>query len=69
MTTSGTTNDEWYDEWQQVTLNDSKWQQITMSNNKVQQAVTNENSTAHFKEWMIAILSMTKNRCTTLTDG
>ena len=45
MTTSGTTNDEWYDEWQQVTLNDSKWQQITMSNNKVQQAVTNENST------------------------
>ena len=42
---------------------------MTMSDSEGQQAVTNENSTVHFKEQMIAILSMTKNRFTTSTDG
>ena len=42
---------------------------MTMSGSEGQQAVTNENSTVHFKEQMIVILSMTKNRCTTSTDG
>ena len=50
--------DEWYIEWQQVTTNDNEWynewQQVTKSGKK------NENDTVNFKEWMIAILTMTK---------
>ena len=50
--------DEWYNEWQQVTTNENewynKWQQVTTS------GTTIENGTVHFKEWMIAILTMTK---------
>ena len=50
--------DKWYNEWQQVTKNDNEWY------NKLQQVTTsgtmNENGTVHFKEWMIAILTMTK---------
>ena len=49
--------DEWYNEWQQVTTNDNEWynewQQVTTS------GTMNENSTVHFKEWMIAFLTMT----------
>ena len=51
MKTSGTTNDnEWYNEWQQVTMNDNEWQQMTM----------NKNDTIYFKEWMIVIPSITR---------
>ena len=40
-----TTNDnEWYNEWQQVATS----------------GTTNENGTVHFKEWVIAIITMTK---------
>ena len=49
---------KWYIEWQQVTTNDNEWynewQQVTAS------GTTNENGTVHFKEWMIAIPTMTK---------
>ena len=37
-----------------VTTNDSEWQWVTPS------GTTNENGTVHFKEWMIAILSIAK---------
>ena len=61
MKTSVTTSDsKWYSEWQRVvqqmksgTMSDNEWQRVTAS------AKINENSTAHFKEWMIVILSMT----------
>ena len=64
-------DNEWCNEWQRVvqrvTMNDNKWQQVTKSDNKWQlvtasasSGTTNENGTVHFKEWMIAILSMTK---------
>ena len=46
-----TTSDK---EWERLTTNDNEWQRVTVS------GTTIENSTAHFKEWMIAILSMTK---------
>ena len=40
MTTSGTMNDnEWYNEWQQVTTNDNEWQQMTMSDSEWQKVV------------------------------
>ena len=66
-----TSDNEWYNEWQGVTTNDNEWQrvvqQVTKSDNEWQQiarsdgsATTNENGTVHFKEWMIAVLSMTK---------
>ena len=50
--------DEWYIERHEVTTNDkeqyNEWQQVTAS------GTTNENDTVHFKEWMAAILTMTK---------
>ena len=57
-----TTNDnEWYNEWQRMAMSgaasDKEWQQIAMSDSI---GTTNENGTVHFKEWMIAVLSMTK---------
>ena len=72
MATSGTTSDN---EWQRVkqrmttsgTTSDNKWQWVTTitANNNEWQWVTEsgkeeENSTVHFKEWMIAIFSMTE---------
>ena len=68
MTTIGTMSDN---EWQRVTTNDNEWQRVIQrvraSDNKWQlvtasdsSGTTNENGTVHFKEWMIAILSMTK---------
>ena len=69
MTTIGTTSDnEWQrvvqwtttsdtmsdNEWQRVTTNDNKWQRVTKS------GTTNKNGTVYFKEWVIAILSITK---------
>ena len=48
-----------------MTKNDNEWY------NKLQQVTTsgtmNENGTVHFKEWMIAILTMTKTN--TLLQG
>ena len=41
-------------EGQRVTTNDNEWQRVATS------GATNENGTVHFKEGMIAILSMTK---------
>ena len=41
-------------EWERVTTNDNEWKRVKAN------GTTNENSTVHFKEWMIAILSMTK---------
>ena len=59
--------DEWHIEWQWMTTNANEWQRMTTSDNKCQSVTasdssgtTNEYSTVHFKEWMIAILSMTK---------
>ena len=72
VTTSGTTSDN---KWQPMTTSDNewfnKWQRVTTSNttsdNKSQwvpasdsSGTTNENGTVHFKEWMIAVLLMTK---------
>ena len=62
MTTSGTASDnEWQWVVQQVIKSDNElykeWQQIAMSDSI---GTTNENGTVHFKEWMIAVLSMTK---------
>ena len=55
---------EWYNKWQRVTAsnttsdkNDNKRQWVTASDSS---GTTNENGTVHFKEWMIAVLSMTK---------
>ena len=41
-------------EWQRVTTNDSEWQLVT------KKGTTSKNATLYFKEWMIAILSITK---------
>ena len=62
MTTSGTASDnEWQWVVQQVIKSDNElykeWQQIAMSDSI---GTTNENGTVHFKEWMIAVFSMTK---------
>ena len=62
MTTSGTTSDK---EWQRVTKSDSEWQWVAASDSS---GIANENRTVHFKEWMIAIISMTK-RDTLLLQG
>ena len=67
-TTSGTTNDK---EWQRVITNDKEWQRViqrvTTSDNKWHwvtvsdsSGTTSENGIVHFKEWMIAVLSMAK---------
>ena len=53
-----TTNDnEWYSEWQRLITSESKWQWVTASDIS---GTTNENGTVHFKEWLIAVLSMIK---------
>ena len=76
MTTS---DNEWYNEWQRMTTSDNKWynewQRVKMSDNEWQWVIAsessgtaNENSTVHFKEWMTAIISMTK-RDTLLLQG
>ena len=44
VTTSDKNDNEWYNKLQQVTTS----------------GTMNENGTVHFKEWMIAILTMTK---------
>ena len=53
--TSGTSSGN---EWQQVTTNDNEWynelQRVTAS------GTTKEDGRVHFKEWMIAILTVTK---------
>ena len=62
-----TSDNEWYNEWQRVTASDKtsdekckKWQQTQGVRASDSSGTTNENGTVHFKEWMIAILSMTK---------
>ena len=64
MTASGTTSDK---EWQRVTTSNKEWhrviQRVTTNGNeweRVTTVVQRMNGTVHFKEWMIAILSMTK---------
>ena len=66
VTTSGTTNDnEWPRMVERVTRSDNKWQQVTTNDNNWQQqeasGKTNEKGKVHFKEWMTAILSVTKS--------
>ena len=48
--------DEWYIEWQRMTTSDNKWERVAANDS----GATNENDTLHFKEWVIAILSVTK---------
>ena len=65
MTMIGTTGDsKWQRVVQQMTPGDNEWQQMTTSENEWQRMTTsgtaNENGTVHFKEWMIAILSIIK---------
>ena len=59
MTTS---DNEWYNEWQRVTTSGTtsgkEW--IAMNDSEWEQCTANENGTVHFKEWMIAVVSMTK---------
>ena len=57
VTTSGTSDKEWQRVIQRVTTSGNKWQWVKASDSS---GTTNENGTAHFKEWMIAILSMAK---------
>ena len=59
-----TRDNEWYNKWQRVTASnttsdkdDNKRQWVTASDSS---GTMNENGTVHFKEWMIAVLSMTK---------
>ena len=55
VTVSGTTSDnEWQREVQRVTTNDNEWQRVT------KRGTTSKNGTVYFKEWIIAILSITK---------
>ena len=54
VTTSGTTSGK---EWKWVTKSDNEWHWVTASENS---GTANENGTVHSKEWMIAIISMTK---------
>ena len=54
MTTS---DNEWYNEWQRRTKSDNEWQWMTASDRS---GTVNENGTVHFKEWMAAIIPMTK---------
>ena len=56
-----TSDNEWYNEWQRVTKNGNEWASDSSG-------TANENGTIHFKEWMIAIISMTK-RDTLLLQG
>ena len=58
VTTSGTTSDkEWQRVIQRVTASNNKWQWVTASDSS---GTMIENGIVHFKEWMIAVLSMTK---------
>ena len=58
VTTSDTTSDnEWQRVVQWVTKSDNKWQWVTGSESS---GTAKENETVHFKEWIIAIISMTK---------
>ena len=59
MTTS---DNEWQRVVQRVTKSDNEWQWVTASESS---GTANENSTVHFKEWMIAIISVTKRDTTT----
>ena len=61
-----TSDNEWYNQWQRVTASDTTSDKkckkqgckgVTASDSS---GTTNENGTVHFKEWMIAILLMTK---------
>ena len=58
MTTS---DNEWYNEWQRVvqrvTKSDNEWHWLTANESS---GTANENVTVHFKELMIANISMTK---------
>ena len=51
MTTSDTASDN---DWQRVTGNDNEWHRVTKGGTR------SKNGTVYFKEWMIAILSITK---------
>ena len=62
MATSGKVSDK---EWQRVTKSNNGWQWMTASESS---GTANENGTVHFKEWTIAIISMTK-RATLLLQG
>ena len=62
MTASCTTSDK---EWKWVRKCDNEWKLETTSESS---GTANENGTVHFKEWMIAIISMTK-RDTLLLQG
>ena len=69
MTTSGAASDkEWQRVIQRVTMSDNRWQWVTASDSS---GTTNEKGTVHFKEWLIAVLSMTKTDTLLLqgTDG
>ena len=48
--------DEWYIGWQRMTTSSNKWQWMAANDS----GTTNENDTVHFKEWVTAILSVTK---------
>ena len=73
VTTSGTMSDS---EWQLVTTSgttiDKKWQRMAMRATAVtaseSSGTANENGKVHFKEWMTAIISMTR-RDTLLLQG
>ena len=60
-----TSDNEWQQVVQQVTKSDNNWQWVTASEGS---GTANENGTVHFKEWTIAIISMTK-RDTLLLQG
>ena len=48
--------DEWYIDWQRMKTSDIKWQWVAANDS----GRTNEKYTLHFKEWITAILSVTK---------
>ena len=54
-------------EWEKMTTNEKEWQQMTMSDNKWQWVTKSDSKwynewkqQGHFREWMIAILYVTK---------
>ena len=53
-----------YIEWQLVTTSDNEWQRLSTNDSEWQlvtkRGATSKNATVYFKEWMIAILSITK---------
>ena len=62
ITKSGTTSEK---KWQRVIKIDNEWQWGTVSESS---GTANENDTVHFKEWMIAIISMTKSNTLLLQE-